>query len=64
MVSHILLDEKRKLERNGIKVGGWVVWKGTVESGVGRGVRGICYMGVPRVCVEISVKILGNNPQK
>ena len=34
-----LLDEKCKLEKNGIEVGGWRVWK-RVESGVGRGVRG------------------------
>ena len=63
------MDEKRKLEKNGIEVGGWGVWK-RVESGVERGVRGIWEYdgGTPGVygnfweiagLVEISEKILG-----
>ena len=63
MDENVPLDEKRKLEKNGIEVGGWGVWK-RVESGVGRGVRGIWEYdeGTPGVYGnfwKFSEKILG-----
>ena len=52
------LEEKWKMEKNGIEVGGWGIWKGVEWGGWGGGGVVWCGYGVPRGCMEISGEFL------